>query len=331
VIVTLNVEGSPQDRSAPLLLRFKVTNTGTESRSVLVQGTPLDGLDADILLVERDGVPVPYEGKLVKRAQLTEEDFSEIPPGSSLEATFDPGEAYDLSQEGTYTFRYRAVALGVLPPKAFTLRMARREAELQRLESEPVEVTLKGKGETPSERLAATKPGGGKPSGGSTCTATQQAILATAASNATMISTKAFAYLSTSTDDPDGLYKTWFDASGEKRFWSTVTDHFEAISQAFSANVATFDCSCKKRYYAYVYPTQPYTIYLCSIFWSAPDLGQDSKAGTLVHEMSHFDVVAGTEDWVYGATNAMSLAATDVTKSTTNADNHEYFAEHQKY
>ena len=43
--------------------------------------------------------------------------------------------------------------------------------------------------------------------------------------------------------------------------------------------------------------------------------------------MSHFDVVAGTDDVVYGQTGARSLAISDPAKAITNADSHEYFAE----
>ncbi|HEU4744115.1 MAG TPA: M35 family metallo-endopeptidase, partial [Anaerolineales bacterium] len=79
--------------------------------------------------------------------------------------------------------------------------------------------------------------------------------------------------------------------------------------------------------YAYVYPSQPYNIYLCQAFWSAPLSGTDSKAGTLIHEMSHFNVVAGTDDVVYGQAGARTLADENPDAAITNADSHEYFAE----
>lgn len=88
-----------------------------------------------------------------------------------------------------------------------------------------------------------------------------------------------------------------------------------------------FNCTCTDSAYAYVYPTQPYTIYLCNAFWSAPSTGTDSKAGTLVHEMSHFNVVASTDDWAYGQTAAKSLARSNPSRAIDNADSHEYFAE----
>ena len=89
----------------------------------------------------------------------------------------------------------------------------------------------------------------------------------------------------------------------------------------------TLDCGCKKSYYAYVYANKPYVIYVCKAFWAAPLTGTDSKGGTLIHEMSHFSVVASTDDWAYGQAAAKSLAISDPAKALDNADSHEYFAE----
>jgi peptidyl-Lys metalloendopeptidase len=47
----------------------------------------------------------------------------------------------------------------------------------------------------------------------------------------------------------------------------------------------------------------------------------------MIHEMSHFNVVAGTEDHAYGQTAAAQLAVSSPSKAVDNADSHEYFAE----
>lgn len=70
----------------------------------------------------------------------------------------------------------------------------------------------------------------------------------------------------------------------------------DAIRSAFPWAPVAVDCGCDEAYFTYVYPDQPYVIYVCNAFWSAPATGSESKAGTLVHEMSHFNVVAGTDD-----------------------------------
>ncbi len=80
-----------------------------------------------------------------------------------------------------------------------------------------------------------------------------------------------------------------------------------------------------------MYPNDPYKIYVCRVFWSAPMTGTDSKSGTLVHEMSHFTEVADTDDVVYGQTGAENLAGKDPDAAIRNADSHEYFAENTPF
>jgi len=43
--------------------------------------------------------------------------------------------------------------------------------------------------------------------------------------------------------------------------------------------------------------------------------------------VSHFNVVSGTDDIVYGQAGAKNLAATDPNGALNNADSHEYFVE----
>ena len=158
------------------------------------------------------------------------------------------------------------------------------------------------------------------------CTSTRQTALLTARSNASGYSSNSLAYLQAGTVGP--RYTTWFGVYSSTRY-NTVRNHFAAISNAMDNASVTFNCNCTDSAYAYVYSNQPYTIYLCNAFWNAPATGTDSKAGTLVHEMSHFNVVAGTDDHVYGQAGAKNLAISNPTAALDNADNHEYFAENK--
>ncbi len=121
-------------------------------------------------------------------------------------------------------------------------------------------------------------------------------------------------------------YKTWFGSYTSSR-WGTVSNNFNKINSALNNQPLQFDCGCTDSYYAYVYPNQPYKIYLCNAFWSAANTGTDSKAGTIVHETSHFTVVADTDDIAYGQSAAKSLALSNPAQAVKNADSHEYFAE----
>ena len=55
--------------------------------------------------------------------------------------------------------------------------------------------------------------------------------------------------------------------------------------------------------------------------------GTDSRGGTLLHAMSRFTVVAGTDDWAYGQATAGALAGSNPDRAIDNADSREYFGE----
>ena len=79
--------------------------------------------------------------------------------------------------------------------------------------------------------------------------------------------------------------------------------------------------------YAYVYPAKDDKIYLGKAFDTAPPTGPDSKAGTLTHEMSHYNSVGPTKDHVYGRKNCENLAKESPADAQENADSFEYFVE----
>src|SRR6185436_237740 len=130
----------------------------------------------------------------------------------------------------------------------------------------------------------------------------------------------------------DVRYKTWFGAYTTSRY-STVQTHYNSLKNAFAGQTFQLDCDCASdnSLYAFVYVNQPYHVHLCGAFFAAPATGTDSKAGTLVHETSHFTVVAGTNDYAYGQTACKKLATKTPNKAINNADSHEYFAENNPH
>ena len=55
---------------------------------------------------------------------------------------------------------------------------------------------------------------------------------------------------------------TWFGTYSSAN-WNQIKDHFTNIKDAFDNKPVTVDCSCKKTYYAFVYPNQP-TRFMCA-------------------------------------------------------------------
>lgn len=122
-----------------------------------------------------------------------------------------------------------------------------------------------------------------------------------------------------------------FGVYTQERYY-IVHNNFRNIDAAFAANQFNVVCGdpyCDDYTFAFVYPTDPdKNIYVCGAFWSAPaQMEIDSRPGTLIHEMSHFENVAGTLDHVYGLDGTLALAESDPCMATNNADSHEHYAE----
>lgn len=86
--------------------------------------------------------------------------------------------------------------------------------------------------------------------------------------------------------------------------------------------------------YAHVWADdERHNIYLNKHFWPSGLTGQDSKAGALSHEMSHFEDLGATKDvkygekTMYGVSNAQFLAHHAPADALKNADNYEYYLE----
>lgn len=290
-----------------------VTNTARHAVHVLAWQLPSEELEAALFRITRDGQPVRYLGPIVKRAAPQAGDLVKLDAGAALNYRVELTAGYDLSQDGRYAVEYQS-------------RGKHADAGANLASSAPLYLWLEGRS---GKTAAAPQPptaGAASISYTGNCSASQQTILSNAVAAATNYATAANAYLA-ATPSATPRYTTWFGTFSNAG-WNTAHSHFTAEQSAFTTQALTLDCKCKKpNVYAYVYPTQPYKIYLCGVFWKAPLTGTDSQGGTLIHEMSHFNVVASTDDWAYGQSAAKALAISDPAKALDNADSHEYFAE----
>ena len=314
-VVSLSVDQGDFASTQDVLVTVTVSNPTRHTVRVLKWFTPAEGVEEPLFAVMRDGQAVSYTGPLYKRPAATGQDYISLQAGESISATVNLGEYYDLSQSGVYEVFYAVAADNLFYEKGNSFRF--RDS----LTSEKISLAIEGR-PTRGKPTPPPIPGPGE-TVFNACSEEQQGLLNTARTNATEYARLSTVYLDGA---PGSRYTTWFGTVTSTRF-NRVVSNFDEIYSAFDEAGITFDCKCKQNYYAYVYSNDPYKIYLCKVFWQAPATGTDSKAGTLIHEMSHFDVVAGTDDWAYGQTNAKNLALNDPNKAVENADNHEYFAE----
>ena len=337
--VSLSVSQGKFDSSQDVWVTVTLSNDTKNTVRVLKWFTPLDGVEESLFVVKRDSQPVAYIGPRYKRPAATEQDYISLKAGESVSSAVNLGGYYDLSQSGQYEIAYGVAGFNlfnekgnlfqskdVLASEKISVEIGGREAK-----GTPMPPPTPGGGgkstptpPPPGGTPTATPPGGG----GNTfnaCSTTRQSQLVSARNESKIYASNAENYLLA--NNQGSRYTTWFGVFSSTRY-NTVKSHFTAISNAMDNAGVHFDCTCTQtNVYAYVYPNQPYKIYLCGAFWTAPLTGTDSKAGTLIHEMSHFDVVANTDDYAYGQTAARNLAASNPDQAIRNADSHEYFAE----
>jgi peptidyl-Lys metalloendopeptidase len=253
---------------------------------------------------------VSYEGPHIKRGPSTGDAIISIAPGATYSYDIELSRAYDLSRDGRYSVVFES-----RDSRAQTVMRSARQ-----------EVRLYGRAALATSGIAnRTLSALTSQISYSRCTTTQQTDIRAALAQAETYAINSRSYMAA--NNLGARYTWWFGAVTTANA-SRVLANFTAIADAFATKPITVDCGCKKRYFAYVYPAQPYTIYVCSSFWSAPLAGTDSRGGTLIHEMSHFNVVASTDDWAYGQTAARQLVVDGkISQAIDNADSHEYFAE----
>lgn len=125
-------------------------------------------------------------------------------------------------------------------------------------------------------------------------------------------------------------YETWFGKVGQARLDRVRDIYARTLAFAEARQTLTIECNtpkkCKPSTYAYVYPDTPDVVTFCGAFFDkkTPARYGDSRAGTFIHEVTHF---FGTDDHEYGEVDAKELARKNPDKATDNADNFQYFAD----
>ncbi|ACA85799.1 M35 family metallo-endopeptidase [Shewanella woodyi] len=329
--INATLEMSQQDYKSSDNVVVKVTLTNEEHIPVKVLKwyTAADGVEEALFKVTANGEERAYLGAHYKRQAPTKNDYIKLKSGESISYDVELSSLYDMSSTAEYEISYDVSSLQLFAPNPGQAKKLARLG-VEGIHSQPTSFYLEGR--ELKQGTKKGKPGGGDGGGevdGVTftgrCSNSQKTDILAGLDAAKGMSADANQHLN-GNNSSSTRYNTWFGNYSSSR-WNTVSNNFSKIDSALNNEPLTIDCSCKKRYFAYVYPTQPYKIYMCRAFWSAPTTGTDSKGGTIIHEMSHFNVVAGTDDIVYGQSGAKALAISDPAQAIQNADSHEYFAE----
>ncbi|TAL24264.1 MAG: hypothetical protein EPN94_07670 [Nitrospirae bacterium] len=307
-------------------IKYTLNNVSEKAVHVLKWNTPLEGFYNNIFKIMKGGKRILYIGPMIKRAKAGPDDYVTLKPGGSVSAVLDIAEAYAIYEAGEYSVH---LAYGILDVKWENGKKLEKNEVFTPAEVQSSGVTFSlledrqsfapREQEYNAQAIPVFK----------NCSNDQMQTLNGALSSAKWLSMVAETSIRvTPMDICPGARRcaTWFGTYTADRY-KKVWDDFIKIRDAVENKTMTFNCDCTKNVYAYVFPNVPYEIYLCKAFWPAPMTGTDSKAGTIIHETSHFYAVAGTQDYAYGQINCQNLANNDPGKAIDNADSHEYFAE----
>ena len=310
--IDIALEADPSPEASATTIIVVATNRGEVEERISRWDLPIEfdgSLAAPLLEVTHEGQPVDYIGKLVKRAPTDESDVISLAPGQAMAMKVDVARAYDLKQGGRFELRYKAQDAQTVRKQGFASNA----------------LTIDVAPGVPAFAAAVFN----RVAAGDTqfrgCSADQARAIQGARQAAGQMINGAYSAVSGAV--AGSRYQYWFGNHDNQRY-SSVKNNVSKIKLAVDNAGITIDCGCSDRgVYAYVYPNRPYDIYVCGAFWSAAETGTDSRGGTLVHELSHFTVVAGTDDHAYGQTAARRLAQNDPALAIANADNYEYFGE----
>jgi peptidyl-Lys metalloendopeptidase len=300
--------------AGPSTVTLELINTARYPVALLRWKLPLDNrFGGNSFSVRYHNITVPYLGPLVKYAEPFLGDYVMISHNSSIKVDVMLQDFYDLSLPGKYDVFFAADILDyvedqnilkVFPRevKAFTpyLEVMSNSLEIIVVESltpKPMRVPYP-------------------------CSNSEINELNTAGSNQQTMIEKALTIIN---QGDSSTYLEWFGEFTDSR--QTIAS--ECISAMTDNSVVKYACDDQSGVYAYVYPNdQSHTIYVCEAFWYAPMVGgYDTKAGTLIHELSHFTNICGTSDYEYGTSRCRNLAITNPNRAVANGDSYEYFCE----
>ncbi|KAB5587773.1 Deuterolysin M35 metalloprotease [Ceratobasidium theobromae] len=319
ITITIGVPQQVDDVNS-FLVTTTVRNTGTETLKLLndPRGVLSNAATKTFDIANESGSP-EFNGMLVKYSpdyvikNNDPTDFTVLEPGQSREITHNLAgiSSYDIFQYvdgsgnlATIKATTEPVTFGVGGNLVSAEVLHKRQPRIVRRQNSPQFVS---------------------------CSDSQKDTILDAVKGAEDYAQQAADYLEQVNSGTD-RYTTWFGEYDQGRV-SKVASHFKAITG--KATQSTYDCSPSEcgnaSTFAYVYPNQPGKVYLCGAFWNAPVTGTDSKAGTIVHEQTHFDEYGGTGDHAYGQRGCQELAQKDPNTAVMNADSHEYFAENNPF
>ena len=137
-------------------------------------------------------------------------------------------------------------------------------------------------------------------------------------------------------------YVRWFGGYSRNNA-EVLRRNFKSVYSALRTQTLTGSClnswedSCKGGTYAFINRGRPFHLNYCPPFFRLPtmlgvsptdrEMENGTQEGTIIHELSHFEQTANTDDLCYSRSDCMAMARSDPNGALRNADTYQYFAE----
>jgi peptidyl-Lys metalloendopeptidase len=110
-VVGLSVDRGSFDESDDVIVHVTITNPNSSSIRILKWFTPLGGVERSLFTVSRNGEPVPYAGRMVKRAAPKEKDYIALMAGECMTSDVQLSDYYAFSVSDNYKVMYDVTSL----------------------------------------------------------------------------------------------------------------------------------------------------------------------------------------------------------------------------
>lgn len=141
---------------------------------------------------------------------------------------------------------------------------------------------------------------------------------------------------------PNPTFERWFGSYNPKH-GEIVRGNLKNIVKSLRSGNVTAACKnngqglCASDTFAFVNLDDPFVVKLCDNFFEMDTMklltaesvaaGNGTRAGTIIHELSHFESVAATEDLCYSREECSAMAQRAPQDALINADSYQYFVE----
>lgn len=309
----------------------------------------MEELDCDCFIVKCNGKELEYDGYLVKRGQITEESYILLKAGEKLLVSVNLEQNYKLDKTGYYTIQFAREIHFKRELKAEQLSESRREF----VKSKRKAFLLLGRKRT--DRLATVgETERGRESlrqdtiSGDGIGYYQQPVIEfygdeksypkerketfrkmTLKAHYTMAYYLYFTRRELAAEESirqGNLHYEMVFGSYNKDRYDKAKEIYDKVEEAVRRDRITYIYREMSKDNIFGYTTKgSRTVYLCQAYMRAALTGEDSKAGTILHELTH--AAADTNDVCYGREKCRKLAKEETEKTIENADSYEFFLE----